>query len=259
MAFNITDFNNKWANFKEELKDYFNKRVVDKNGDTMLGSLVLASSPTEDMESSTKEYVDRFWTFTPGDCVLKSWSHDYQKQGVIYKTDDESITYNGGGVRWNSNTYNYIVGHTIEKHIPTPIHPQADGFLKLRLGKRYIFSDYFNTWVSSNGYNQNFSSTTDAFYDVKIIYRTDTLDDVVLYESKNISCFEKAAWAPDYIESVVPIKKYQGAAVVIQYTFTAVTDSLKSYSGNYACFSMAESHNGDSTSQYLCGNTALII
>lgn len=59
MSFNITDFNNKWANFKEELKSYFNS-ALDKNGDTMQGSLILASAPSQDLEAATKEYVDKY-------------------------------------------------------------------------------------------------------------------------------------------------------------------------------------------------------
>lgn len=70
MAFNITDFSNKWANFKEELKDYFNKRVVDKNGDTMQGSLILASLPIEDMDAVPKIYVDNYHVFKPGNTLL---------------------------------------------------------------------------------------------------------------------------------------------------------------------------------------------
>lgn len=71
MAFNITYFSNKWANFKEELKDYFNKRVLDKNGDTMIGELILSKNPDKDMEASTKRYVDyiaeQLVKFHPGD------------------------------------------------------------------------------------------------------------------------------------------------------------------------------------------------
>lgn len=58
MAFNITDFNNKWANFKEELKDYFNKRVVDKNGDTMVGELLLLKDPENKMGVITRKFVE---------------------------------------------------------------------------------------------------------------------------------------------------------------------------------------------------------
>ena len=71
MAFNITDFSNKWANFKEELIGYFNNRAVDKNGDIMKGSLILARNPEESMEAVTKEFLEYALTqnntFRPGD------------------------------------------------------------------------------------------------------------------------------------------------------------------------------------------------
>lgn len=73
MAFNITDFNNKWGNFKEELKNYIN-RSIDKNGDTMIGSLLLSSAPQENMEVTNKEYVDNYVGemigFRPGNTLL---------------------------------------------------------------------------------------------------------------------------------------------------------------------------------------------
>lgn len=68
MAFNITDFSNKWANFKEELKDYFNKRVVDKNGDTMSGELHILADPTTENSATTVKWVKEYhhpWTCDP--------------------------------------------------------------------------------------------------------------------------------------------------------------------------------------------------
>lgn len=94
MAFNITDFNNKWANFKEDLKGYFNNRVVDKNGDTMTGSLILSKNPEASMEAVTKEYVDSYkppWTV---ESPLKSLAKENFYTSVNTSTYSENPTTN---------------------------------------------------------------------------------------------------------------------------------------------------------------------
>ena len=94
MAFNITDFSNKWANFKEDLKGYFNNRVVDKNGDTMTGSLILSKNPEASMEAVTKEYVDSYkppWTV---ESPLKSLAKASFSTGVSTSTYSENPTTN---------------------------------------------------------------------------------------------------------------------------------------------------------------------
>lgn len=262
MAFNITDFSNKWANFKEDLKGYFNNRVVDKNGDTMTGSLILSKNPEASMEAVTKEYVDAFWEFTPGDNLLKKIDNSDLKSLITYHTDDENIIFRKAELLWGGRPYGYIVGHTVEKHIPININPLSDGFLKFKLGNYCIFGYYFQGWMNYEDMDNFIENSLDAIYDVKIIYQTDTMEDVVLYEKQNISCSERGTWIPAYVEGVVPIKKHQQGMIVVQYTFASMTDNLANHSGTEvypARFIVDEVYSGFYFTQYSHGNTTLVL
>ena len=77
MAFNITEFSNNWANFKNDLKTYFNTRAIDKNGDIMIGELVLSKYPDSDMGVVAKQHVidmtKQFTEFIPGKTRNITW------------------------------------------------------------------------------------------------------------------------------------------------------------------------------------------
>lgn len=143
--------------FKAELE-----KALDKTGDTMSGSLILAKNPTDDMEAATKEYVDSLWNFIPGNTL-------------IYKNTQYVFT---NGVNLNVSQENEIVLFKF--------NPRASGILTLNINVplNMCFSDINFSYSKYHGMEVIGNA------DIEITYGTEE-DEISLYSLINhsIHCF----------------------------------------------------------------------
>lgn len=178
MAFNITEFNNKWANFKEELARHIN-HALDKDGDTMNGSLLLSKNPTDSMEAATKEYVDYFWNFIPGNTTIKRGTH----------TPHVLTPINGAQLIF---PYNLPLKNNKGEDTATTLicsQPQADGFVRFtgEATPLLISSLYYD---GGSGYSYELTPERDFRMSYSVKYCREGYDDIVLYESPVFSAYE---------------------------------------------------------------------
>lgn len=175
MAFNITDFSNKWANFKEELARHIN-HALDKDGDTMNGSLLLSKNPTDNMEAATKLYVDNLLRFTPGDTLLTSFS----------------LGSTGSATRMNVE--GVVAPFNIYQDRAYGIRPSASGSLKVRCTiptpNRGIPQWYH--YYSNNGSEtyMDLSDTKDMLVTYVLKYSCEGCEDIELWSIDNMSMFQ---------------------------------------------------------------------
>jgi hypothetical protein len=184
MAFNITDFSNKWANFKEEIKSYLN-RSIDKNGDTMVGKLLLTHNPSENMEATTKEYVDSFWNFVPGDTVIQRSNTTLISMRNNMIDGDITFPYDIPIMQLRDNSH-YQEVDVSKFAIYT--NPKADGFVHFSGEVEPIRIVYLRYYGTGNQVDLSPSHDFEMSYAVK--YCRDGYEDMVLYESPVFSAYE---------------------------------------------------------------------
>ena len=203
MAFNITEFSNKWVNFKEELKGYLNN-ALNKNGDTMKGKLILSASPTENMEATTKNYVDSLHKFIPGNRFLKSC-----RVGDTATKDILRV----GSIKGYSQTWS------------TSFCPSADGALSLS-GVIRLSSNSIPYWYSN--VNSVFKQDISTDYDVKISaslkYSYGDVEEIVVWSQSDISLSEEFALTgiglKDGVKMLTEIPVIKGKAASLTLSLT---------------------------------------
>ena len=224
MAFNINEMSNNWNEFKTAVKNYFNKSL-DKTGDTMTGRLMLSNPPEENFEAVTKQYVDNFWKFRPGNDYVFNMSQSNGEYGALssnelYAYSDNSYQYQVGNKLDNNNfLQSDDVGKTFKKTVSFKMTPGADGELILNLGSAYYAFRGQGLIYYSTSYK--LSEADDVIYNIKVSYCVDGFSDVVLYENTNISAYNPLL--PDAITVNIPItRNVTGANIVTEYTIVNI-------------------------------------
>jgi hypothetical protein len=217
MAFNVTDFSNKWADFKEEIKSYFN-RAIDKNGDTMNGSLILAKDPDKDMEAVNRRWL---YTFIPGDLRTIHFGKAQTEFPYDYIVFD------------SRNASSYIgVKHTCEA--TTTHYPLASGKIKARFEIPMIVPELKawsgSGWTGTGGFSKYIHQITSAILDIRISCVIDENTTVLIWEEKDVDLCDAISSSGSIFGSKQTVEINEFPVVMNKYPTISMEVTMKSWS-----------------------------